>query len=354
MSGSEWFGALPGGLNRYFEDLFVALSRRPDVEVRAAAFGDPLADGDSWGGVDSSLAERVLSSRRHSRSTEPAPDILDRHFAAYGPSKAAVNPGALVAHFQGPWFAESRAAGEQTWRVGLKKQWERRRYAEVDRAVVFSEAFGRILVEELSFPEDRVQVIPPGVDLERFPYVPYQDSSRPSVLCVRRLEYRMGVDVLLAAWPAVLTKFPEARLDVVGDGSCAPALKRQAEGTDLHGSVTFHGQIDDLELSRLYGSALASVVPTRSLEGFGLIALESLASGRPAIVTDVGGLPDAVRALDGSLVVPSEDVGALADRIVAALDGHAPSGSRCRRHAEGFSWALVAQRHVDLYREVTR
>jgi glycosyltransferase involved in cell wall biosynthesis len=88
------------------------------------------------------------------------------------------------------------------------------------------------------------------------------------------------------------------------------------------------------------------------LEGFGLIALESLASGRAPIVTDCGGLPDSVRGLDPSLIVPSGDAGALADRIVRSLDGDVPGPGQCRTHAESFSWHAAAERHVAMYQEL--
>jgi len=45
MTGSEWFSAAPGGLNRYFTDLYSALRSRPDVDVSAVAFGEPAPGG---------------------------------------------------------------------------------------------------------------------------------------------------------------------------------------------------------------------------------------------------------------------------------------------------------------------
>jgi glycosyltransferase involved in cell wall biosynthesis len=70
------------------------------------------------------------------------------------------------------------------------------------------------------------------------------------------------------------------------------------------------------------------------------------------VVTDCGGLPDAVRGLDPTLIVPADDAEALAARLTSALDGVLPSPSRCRTHAESFSWTVAAQRHHSLYSEV--
>ena len=71
--------------------------------------------------------------------------------------------------------------------------------------------------------------------------------------------------------------------------------------------MRFLGKVDEETLVRCYRAADVSVVPTLALEGFGLVVLESLACGTPAIVSDSGGLPEAVANLDRSLIVPAGD-----------------------------------------------
>jgi glycosyltransferase involved in cell wall biosynthesis len=116
--------------------------------------------------------------------------------------------------------------------------------------------------------------------------------------------------------------------------------------------VSFEGHATDERLNELYARAALTVVPSVDLEGFGLIALESLAAGRAPVVTDCGGLPDSVRGLDATLIVPRSDASALANRIVHALDGEVPGPARCRTHAEAFSWDAAAERHAAMYREL--
>lgn len=354
MVGAEWFGTRPGGLNRYFQALFTAMTARPEVEVSAVAFGDAPPGGLAWPLRTSPLPVRVLASQ--AQRPRPRPEILDRHFAPYGPSTSnRVRPehGSVI-HFHGPWFAESLAAGQAGWKSALKRHWERARYKNADGAVVLCEAFRQILAGELEFPDERITVIPPGVDLSQFTFQPLLDDAAPEVLCVRRLERRMGIDTLLDAWPNVLRACPEARLSVVGEGTARAELEAQVDRLDLRGSVTLHGRLSDAKLNSRYRAARLTVVPTRSLEGFGLIALESLAVGRPVIVTDVGGLPDSVRGLDPSLIVPPDQPLALAERLVSALEGRVPTADRCRAHAESFAWELAVDRHLDLYRSILR
>lgn len=353
MTGSEWFSTIPGGLNRYFTDLYCALGMRPDVDVSGAAFGDPAPGGRSWGPGGGSTWGRV-----HTAFTERAPltrhTVIDRHFCLYGrPSIDARGRHPLVIHFHGPWAAESRLAGSSDIVARAKYMVERIRYLGADRYVVLSTCFKDLLVETYRVPESRVRVIPPGVDLDRFRLSEPARSSAGTVLCVRRLERRMGIHVLLQSWSEVLTSHPDARLVIVGTGSEEAALHAQVASSGLGGSVSFEGRAKDKRLAELYEQAALTVVPSIALEGFGLIALESLAAGRAPIVTDCGGLPDSVRGLDPSLIVPVEDAGALADRIVRGLDGEVPGPQRCRGHAESFSWHATTTQHVAMYEELS-
>lgn len=345
LTGTTWPGTEPGGLPRYFADLFAALRRRTDVAATAAAFGDPESGGATWGPGAGSTAARIRASRA------PAPAgtaVLDRHFALFGPPPRGA---ALVTHFHGPWAQESAAAGEGRAAVAVKALVERARYRGSDRFVVLSQSFADVLVARYGADREAIVVIPPGVDLARFAAAPAPDGP-PRVLCVRRLERRMGIDALLRAWPAVLARHPDARLDVVGDGSQRDLLRQRAAELGITDTVTFVGTIDDADLARRYAAATLTAVPSLAWEGFGLVALESLASGRAPVVTDVGGLPDAVRDLAPDLVVPAGDAEALADRLAAGLDGARPSAAACRARAERFTWDAAAARHAALYRAV--
>ncbi|WP_110293862.1 glycosyltransferase family 4 protein [Nocardia tenerifensis] len=356
MTGSEWFASAPGGLNRYFTDLFQALARQPGAEVSAAAFGlgSPTVPGArTWGGTGGSTLRRARIAFLDRARLHPG-TVLDRHFCLYGP--AAVGRRGrlpLVVHFHGPWAAESRLTGQRAAAVRAKYLIERLRYAGADRFVVLSNHFRDVLHTDYRVSSARIAVIPPGVDLNRFSATPIRpDTENRTVLCVRRLERRMGIDTLLRAWPGVLADHPTARLVIVGTGTAEAELRSAA--APLGDTVEFAGHVDDQRLTELYEQAELTVVPTTALEGFGLIALESLAAGRAPVVTDCGGLPDSVRDLDPSLIVPARDADALSARVAAALDGARPTPAQCRAHAETFSWDVTARRHLAMYRAITQ
>jgi glycogen(starch) synthase len=95
-------------------------------------------------------------------------------------------------------------------------------------------------------------------------------------------------------------------------------------------------------------------VPTVALEGFGLIAAESLAAGTPCFVSPVGGLPEVVSALSPDLVLRSPASEDIATAITSALSGKMilPDEARCRSYAaENFDWKIIAARVADVYRQ---
>ena len=267
----------------------------------------------------------------------------------------------LVVHFQGPWAEESRVAGQRSGvTLSIKHVMEAALYRRATRLVTLSEAFKAILVERYRVDPSRVEVIPPGVDLDRFRpgdklwtgrQLGLSGDSFVAVV-VRRLDRdarRMGLDTLLEAWSQVVDAVPGATLLVIGDGSARGDLQDLARGLNISGSVRFLGRVDDVDLVSAYQSADVSVVPSIALEGFGLVALESLACGTPVVVTDCGGLPEAVAGLDASLIVQAGSVGALADRLTTAARGALPDRHACRSYAEGFNWSTCARANQAAY-----
>jgi glycosyltransferase involved in cell wall biosynthesis len=365
MVGEQWVTHRPGGMNRYLAGLHGALRRAGADATAFVLQGDaPLPDGVvGCGRVDGSAVARVAGVRRGVRSTGPF-DVVDVHFAAYAPGVVlAPRPRVLVVHFHGPWADESAATGAPAPVVAVRRRIERLVYRRADRLVTLSQAFAGLLVDRYGVEPARVRVLPPGVDTDHFgdggPAGRSEARARLGVapgsfvvVCARRLVPRMGVDVLLDAWPEVVDARPDAELVVVGDGPEAAALRARARG--LGARVRFTGRVDEDSLVAWYRAADLTVVPSVALEGFGLVVLESLACGRPAVVTDVGGLPGAAGALGAGLVVPAGDRRALAQVLACAATGSVPlpSAAACRAEAMRASWSAVADRHLALLDEV--
>jgi glycosyltransferase involved in cell wall biosynthesis len=163
----------------------------------------------------------------------------------------------------------------------------------------------------------------------------------------------MGIDVLLDAWATLDRELPDgSMLLIVGDGPQREELALRVEEPGLAGRARVLARVADSELPDVYRAADVAAVPSVALEGFGLVALEAAACGTPTVVSNVGGLPEAVFGLDPTLVVAAGDAAAWADRLRRAANGALPGRDATRRFAEGFDWQSVAERHRALYRRV--
>lgn len=144
------------------------------------------------------------------------------------------------------------------------------------------------------------------------PIHPLAPRCQPEVLFVGRLERRKGIDVLLAAWPAVRDRIPAARLHVVGRdmGGYAPLAQATA-------GVIVHGRLDDRALVELRRTCMVQAIPSR-FESFGLVALEAWADGLAVVASRTGGLAEVIG--EAGLLVAPEDPTVLAGGLVAVLD----------------------------------
>ena len=359
-----------GGLNRYFVELLKALSWE-GLPVHGIVIGGSPVWRKSTDAIitvvpgGTSLLARLAAIGAGASRLRSDVNVIDAHFAQtalpvlFGPLRRRP----LVVHFHGPWADESAAIGQSKLRCAAKKTVERAVYRRASAVVVLSRSFRRTLIEKYGVTPWIVELIAPGVDTERFGPGDRRASqlalNLPTnawiALSVRRLVPRMGLDVLLEAWRTVVEAADvPVLLLIAGDGPSRPSLEAQVERLGLTEHIQFIGRVDDATLVSVYRAANVSVVPSVALEGYGLVVLESLATGTPVVASAIGGLSEAVGNFDEGSLVPPGDPNALAERLIWAMHNvkPLPSASACRRYAEGFSWTEVAQRHADLYRRV--
>lgn len=141
----------------------------------------------------------------------------------------------------------------------------------------------------------------------------------PVVLAVGRHVRQKGLDLLLAAWPAVVAEVPRARLVIVGEGPLTPALQAQAQALGIADAVDWRGSTREIEA--LYRSAAVFALPSR-YEGLPLALLEAQALGLPAVAFDCPTGPRDVLGNDGTagVLVPSGDVAGFARALVELLN----------------------------------
>ena len=210
---------------------------------------------------------------------------------------------------------------------------------------------------EQNFPHPRIQVIQNGVHQEQF-HGNYDRQAKlaeleipqdlPVLGIVARLEEEKGHRFLLEA--LALLEHP-VRLLVVGTGGQKEALMQQADALGVAERVSWLGLRRDIP-------ALLSVLDLFVLpslrEGLPLALLEALASGVPAVVSSVGGMPRLIEQSGGGRCVPPKDPQALASVISTLLDDE---DTRQTLAHQGQKWVhahctqkVMVQRYLDLYR----
>jgi glycosyltransferase involved in cell wall biosynthesis len=364
--GGEWSGERAGGLNRYFSGLVRQL-RAGGHDVRALALGEPGPGdppGETLGPIHAPLPLRLFRVRRRAGpSRQRDVDLCVSHFAPYTLPLLPRRRRPLVVHFHGPWAAESAAEGAGA-SARLKRRVEQATYHAADRVVVLSAAFRDLLVTQFGVRPERVSVVPGGIDSAAFSASIGRaaarealgwDADRPTVVCVRRLVRRMGLERLVDAAKAAARRVPELRVKVYGRGPLAAELASRIDASGARDVVELRGFIPDERLPLVYRAADLSVVPSETLEGFGLTTLESLAAGTPVLVSPVGGLPEAVGGLSPSLVLADTKTETLADALAEALRDPArlPSAHDCGEYVRRqFDWQVIAPRVAAVYRSV--
>jgi glycosyltransferase involved in cell wall biosynthesis len=353
-----------GGLERYYFDLLRALPGS-GTSVRGFVLGDSCeaAGVSSFAAEGTSLFSRWSGLRSAVASVIGDADLVVSHFAlnAFGVMDR-LGKIPFVIHFHGPWALESAAEGSGKLTVTTKRMMERFVYHRGSRFIVLSQAFGAILEREYGVPSDLIRVIPGGVDIQRFKSVGTRANARhrldwpgdrPTVVTVRRMVRAKGLENLIAAVDAVRREVPNVLVVIVGTGPLEAQLRQQVRNAGLEPFVRFQGYVAEADLPTVYRAADLFVVPTLTLEGFGLVVVEALACGTPVLVTPIGGLPEVLGGLQSDLVLTSCEPAELARGMVAALTGDMPlpDEAACRSYAERFDWPVVAKRVTAVYGE---
>ncbi|MCS7246124.1 MAG: glycosyltransferase family 4 protein [Thermomicrobium sp.] len=233
----------------------------------------------------------------------------------------------------------------------------------VDAVITVSEAVRNDLLRLYDFDPDRVFAVPHGVSA---PFAP-TDQARlravlavhglrePYVIAVGTVEPRKRYPLLLDAVRALLPRFPDLRLVVVGStGWLAGPIERQLREAEQRGYLIRFRHVSDALLATLYGGA-AAFVTASCYEGFNLPLLEAMACGTPTVATDLPAHREV--AGEAALFVPIDDPDALAETLAVVLtDSSVRDRLRraARARAQFFTWSRSAAQHLAVYRAVAR
>ena len=180
--------------------------------------------------------------------------------------------------------------------------------------LVVSEAVRQSLLPYLS-SDIQIEVLVNGVeDLLGKPLVTTRNTDQ-TILIVGRIEHEKGFDVALRAFGLVLQELPSFRLAVIGSGSQLQSLKILGKQLGILSSIDFLGDLRNEEVIQKMDQSDIVLVPSRAIEGFGIVAIEAALREVVVIASDVGGLGYTVEDNKSGFLVPAEDPIAIAAKI---------------------------------------
>jgi glycosyltransferase involved in cell wall biosynthesis len=370
--GTGWFPEQAGGLPRVYFDSIQSLPQ-VGVEVKGLVTGSEQVFQTSKGLVkafaptQSSLLQRWKGVRSSAKQAfaETTFDLVASHFALYTfPMLTQLGQRPLVTHFHGPWALESSA--EATKKIATSAKWllEKITYNRSNGFIVLSEAFCQVLHQTYKVPLERIYIVQGGINPQSYK-IDLSGSQareqlglpqdRPIILSVRRLVHRMGLERLIAAIALVKQKYPEILLLIAGKGPIQEELESQIKASNLENHVRLLGFVPDRDLVTTYRAANFSVVPSVSLEGFGLILIESLAAGTPVLSTPVGGMPEVLNPFCSDLLLEGSSIDQIAQGIIEALTGkrQLPTAEACQAYVqENYNLTAIAAKTKVVYEKV--
>lgn len=288
----------------------------------------------------------------------------------FGPLQA----GSLVYFFHSPWHEEyllkkgSKAGFVDKVVAFAMRKTERKLLNNACKIFVLSNYMAGKLESIHRIPDKKVVRIPAGADLNRFqPSKEGKEAARREMglplektilISVRNLVPRMGIDNLLEAFNLSSILRGKALLLIGGEGFLKESLKARAEKHGLEDSVKFLGRVSEEDLPRYYRAADFFVLPTRALEGFGLVILEAMASGTPVLGTPVGAIPEVIGPFSRTLLFEGSEwphIRSKLEDVVLRPEQYRFAPETCRSYVvKNFSWEKMADAFEREIRTISR
>lgn len=216
---------------------------------------------------------------------------------------------------------------KQGWRGWIKLLFAKKMLRNLEQKVYESyenlhclSNFTRSEIDRLYGLGEKIKVIPFWTTLE--PRLRDRESARKKlglptdkfvIFSLRRLAYRMGIDIAIEAMAKISSD--QYVYVISGDGPERCKLQEQVRKSNLEDRIRFTGRLTDEEVLAGYQAADLFLLPTRALECFGIIILESYSVGCPVLASDAGAIPELVSQVDSDLIFPSGDSRCLSGKL---------------------------------------
>lgn len=257
------------------------------------------------------------------------------------------------------------AHGEEltTWGRGGKFRAMCFALRHADRVLANSDYTRDTLVDLIGVAPERISLVYPTVDEERFrPGLAAEDlrvglglnGGQKLVLSVGRLQQRKGFDSVIRALPSLLRQGLDVHYALIGIGEDLERLQALAAEAGVAGRVHLLGHVSYEDLPRWYNACDVFAMPNRDIngdtEGFGLVFLEAAASAKPVVAGTAGGTGSAVIHGQTGLRVDGERVEAVGEALSGILANPELAAEMGRNARQRVLAAFTHQRRVEQLR----
>jgi glycosyltransferase involved in cell wall biosynthesis len=217
-------------------------------------------------------------------------------------------------------------------------------------------------IETAKYTNHNIEITPFGIDIDKFIPSSKMDENKCLVIgTVKTLEIKYGIDILIRAYHMFKKNNTEVKTNllIVGGGSQMDYLVRLTNDLGINNETTFVNYIPYKDVPSYHTKIDIFVSVSREdSESFGVSVLESSSSGKPVIVSDVGGLPEVVKNNVTGLIVPKEDVKATAlaiEKLVLDKYLREKLGRNGREHViNNYNLELCSSKMVSVYENILR
>lgn len=345
LLGLDHFASRPGGLGRAFESIckeFEASGQKfSRLEIGLPFYGTNVKP-------ENSVFLRINWLLRSALKIRDKTNIVYSHFALHAFIVSFIVKAPIVSFFHGPWARESLiSSGKRSIRFELQKFVEKKVYNKSRFIHCASESFKNLLITEYNIDKSKISVIPLGVDLDRFQNN-QKDLARKTLgisvselifVSVRRLTNRMGIDDLIHGFSKFCAQSPNGSLYIIGRGPQQNSYEKLIQSLGIENRIHLLGEISDAELPLWYAASDSSIVPSQNLEGFGLVALESLSCGTPVLASRCGGLEEIVESWNPNFLFDPYRPDQIASKLLEFASGEiSETPDNCRNFANSYTW----------------
>jgi phosphatidylinositol alpha-1,6-mannosyltransferase len=360
--------ALTGGIATFSFELTKALAAHPGQEVELLL---PSCSGDTEFDKQQSFKTTRVNLKKNSYFSILPLSLSIKKIQKERPHDKLLNflwlPEAVASYLSGQKSYYLIAHGVEIFEsTGNIKKRLRKLFIPLKKAVfkkakivfVVSRFTGEWVAKECGVSPDKIHLLHPGVDLEKWTYKKRSTKSIQNFFTVTRLKDYKGIDKVIEALSLLKKSLPEKtwQYKIAGTGPDLERLQNLVKNLNLTNNVFFIGKVTDEELNECYAEADIFIMCSRAdlitpnVEGFGIVFLEAAACGLPSIAGKSGGISDAVLHGETGWLVDPENSKEIYQAIKEAINN--PEEVKKRglaarlRVEQSFQWKHVAERLV--------